>query len=73
MTDTWQALSRREDNGSMIRHDFLGRPRSFRMDWILYSRGLAVRDAIILRDNQDGFYPSDHYPYMVDLEWDGAP
>ncbi len=69
MTDTWQALSKGEGDESMTRHDFLGRPKSFRMDWILHSEELIVRDAAILRDNLDGFYPSDHYPYMADLEW----
>lgn len=69
MVDTWQALSREEGEESMTRHDFLGRPKKFRMDWILHSPDFTVRDAVILRDNRDGLYPSDHYPYLANLAW----
>lgn len=69
MIDTWQALCREEDEQSMTRHDRAGNPRKYRMDWILHSPGFAVSDAAILRDSEDGLYPSDHYPYLAELEW----
>lgn len=69
LVDTWQALSKSENERSMTRHDFQGSPEKFRMDWILHTPEFTVREAHILRDNLDGFYPSDHYPYMANLEW----
>jgi endonuclease/exonuclease/phosphatase family metal-dependent hydrolase len=69
MVDTWQALSKEEGEKSMTRHDFRGNPKKFRMDWIFHSPEFSVRDAVILRDNRDGLYPSDHYPYLATLAW----
>ncbi len=69
MTDTWQSLSREEDEGSMTRHDRTGIPKKYRMDWILHSGEFTVSDAAIIRDSREGLYPSDHYPYMAELDW----
>jgi endonuclease/exonuclease/phosphatase family metal-dependent hydrolase len=62
-------LGREEDEKSMTHHGFTGMPKKTRMDWILVSKHFRVIDAQIIRDNSEGSYPSDHYPYMVDLEW----
>ena len=67
--DTWEILGRKEDEKSMTHHGFTGIPQKTRMDWILISKHFRVIAAQIIRDNRGGFYPSDHYPYMVDLEW----
>lgn len=69
MIDTWQALSREEDEESMTRHDRTGISKKYRMDWILHSRDFVVSEATILRDSPGGIYPSDHYPYMAELDW----
>ena len=69
LCDSWEILGRKEDEKSMTHHGFIGMPQKTRMDWILVSKHFRVIDAQIIRDNRDGFYPSDHYPYMVDLEW----
>ncbi|MEN6440249.1 MAG: endonuclease/exonuclease/phosphatase family protein [Syntrophobacter sp.] len=69
--DSWQALGREEGKESMTFHAFLGTPLICRMDWVLASHSFVVRDAFIVRDHRDGFYPSDHFPYVVDLEWAG--
>jgi len=69
LRDTWELLERREGEQSMTHHGFLGLPLKTRMDWILVSNHFRVIDAQIIRDNREGSYPSDHYPYAVDLEW----
>ncbi len=69
MLDTWQTLHKAENEKSMTRHDFQGSPEKFRMDWIIHSPQFMAREASILRDNREGFYPSDHYPYLAMLEW----
>ncbi len=67
--DTWQTLGRTEGEQSMTHHGFTGTPQKTRMDWILVSAHFRLHDAQIVRDHQNGQYPSDHYPYLVDLEW----
>jgi len=69
LCDSWEVLGREEDEKSLTHHGFTGIPQKTRMDWILVSKHFRVIDAQIIRDNRDGFYPSDHYPYMVELEW----
>lgn len=69
LDDSWRLLERSENEHSMTHHDFHGVPRKCRMDWILVSRDFRVLDAHIVRDQRDGRYPSDHFPYAVDLDW----
>ena len=69
LRDTWQILNRKEDSKSFTNHGFDGIPQKTRMDWILISPHFCVTDATIIRDNKAGRYPSDHFPYCVDLEW----
>jgi endonuclease/exonuclease/phosphatase family metal-dependent hydrolase len=67
--DTWETLGRGEGPESMTHHDFHGNSWKFRMDWILITPDFRVRDAFIVRDHVNGRYPSDHFPYTVDLDW----
>lgn len=41
-----------------------------RLDYIFTSRNLKVSDAVIDDYNDDGRYPSDHYPVIVELKVD---
>jgi endonuclease/exonuclease/phosphatase family metal-dependent hydrolase len=68
LNDTWQVLGREEGEQSMTHHGFRGIPQKTRMDWIVVSRHFRVLEARIIRDNRHGRYPSDHFPYSVDLE-----
>lgn len=54
------------DEGSGTFHGFSGAPQE-RIDWILASSDLRVADARIVRDEEDGRYPSDHFPVVADL------
>lgn len=67
--DSWEMLSKLEDEKSMTHHGFDGIPKLCRMDWILISHGFQLFDAKIIRYHRRGRYPSDHFPYSVDLEW----
>jgi endonuclease/exonuclease/phosphatase family metal-dependent hydrolase len=69
LRDSWKMLERSENGQSMTHHDFQGNPEKGRLDWILVSRHFRVREAAIIRDHREGRYPSDHFPYYVDLEW----
>jgi endonuclease/exonuclease/phosphatase family metal-dependent hydrolase len=69
LQDTWQVLARGENAASMTHHDFKGIPEKTRLDWILVTRHFRVVDALIVRDNLSGRYPSDHFPYVAQLEW----
>ncbi|HEY0198760.1 MAG TPA: endonuclease/exonuclease/phosphatase family protein [Rhodanobacter sp.] len=51
-------------------HNFTGKP-DFRIDWILY-RGFTATDVATITTNQDGRYPSDHFPVVADLQWSAA-
>lgn len=68
LVDTWPVLDRQEDERSYTHHGFTGVPQLARMDWILVGPCFTVKDAGIVRDNYNGSFPSDHYPYFVDLE-----
>ncbi|MCE5335796.1 MAG: endonuclease/exonuclease/phosphatase family protein [Desulfobacteraceae bacterium] len=70
LIDTWQALSRIEDQNGSTYHKFKGVPQFFRMDWILVTPDFSVADARIIHDHDPrGRYPSDHFPYMSQLAW----
>lgn len=73
LRDTWQALGRPEDQASMTHHGFAGIPQRGRLDWIMVSEQFRVCRATIVRDRFQAGYPSDHYPYMVELEWRREP
>lgn len=69
LKDTWMELGRQENDKSMTHHDFHGIPEKCRMDWILVTRDFEVLDAMIVRDNEKGRFPSDHFPYAARLQW----
>ena len=70
LKDTWRLAGRKEAPDSMTHHEFTGVPQKARMDWIMISPHFKVRETKIIRDNRNGRYPSDHFPYMAALDWD---
>jgi len=48
-------------------HDFTGTPDR-RIDWILY-RGLHADTVRTITRQQNGHYPSDHFPVVAELRW----
>ncbi|MCF8060982.1 MAG: endonuclease/exonuclease/phosphatase family protein [Deltaproteobacteria bacterium] len=71
LVDTWQSMGRREGERAFTHHGFEGVPQKTRMDWILASRSFEVESVRILRDQEEGRYPSDHFPYLADLSFPG--
>ncbi len=67
LIDTWAHTNNEEGEASFTHHGFKGVPGKARMDWILASRCFNVDDVRILRDCEDGRYPSDHFPVLADL------
>lgn len=71
--DSWELRGGPEDERAYTHHKFTGIPANGRIDWILVTPEFRVLDAAILRDHQEGRYPSDHFPYMARLELEGGP
>lgn len=46
-------------------HGFTGVPNTGRIDWILYSGNLSPISKEIIKYNENGKYPSDHFPVYV--------
>jgi endonuclease/exonuclease/phosphatase family metal-dependent hydrolase len=57
--------NRQTDEASF--HGFKGGKEGSRIDWIIHSTDLAGIEATIDRRNEDGRYPSDHYPVTAVL------
>ena len=49
-------------------HGFEGRTTTSRIDWVLVGGPARVLQAARVDYNEDGEYPSDHYPVIADLE-----
>ena len=68
LCDTWEMVEGNEDKESFTHHGFTGIPQLSRMDWILVDPGFKVKAAHVIHDVFDGRYPSDHFPYLADIE-----
>jgi endonuclease/exonuclease/phosphatase family metal-dependent hydrolase len=69
LKDTWQMMGHPEDSKSPTHHGFRGIPQKKRIDWVLVSAHFVATECRILNDRFGDRYPSDHFPYMVDLRW----
>ena len=69
LTDAWAALNPGESPAtSGTFHDFKANPDGPRIDYILTTPGIAVRESAILRPTgADGHPPSDHFPVRATL------
>jgi endonuclease/exonuclease/phosphatase family metal-dependent hydrolase len=68
LLDTWRAFHPPGEEAT-TQHSFDGRPRGARIDWILAAPVFRVAKASILDYHQGERYPSDHFPYLVELEY----
>ena len=68
LQDTWRQVHPPEEEPT-TEHGFDGRPRGSRIDWILTTPPFVVRRVAIVTDNQEGRYPSDHFPYEAEVEY----
>jgi len=68
LSDAWSAAVRKlgpQGTNSGFRGETSGR----RIDWIMYRGPFAVPEAETVTYNEDGRYPSDHFPVLAVLEW----
>ncbi len=66
--DTWQ-LAQQPEVGVSTQHRFDGKFFGGRIDWILITAPFRLKKAQIITYNQADRYPSDHFPYCVDLKY----
>ncbi|MEN6603760.1 MAG: endonuclease/exonuclease/phosphatase family protein [Bryobacteraceae bacterium] len=66
LTDAWTATSKRSGPEGTF-HGFRGVPRDGRIDWILYRGPWKSLEAETVTYNEDGRYPSDHFPAFTVL------
>jgi len=68
LVDTWRALHPAGHNPP-TQHNFDGQPRGHRIDWILVTDPFRVIKTEVVGYNHAGRYPSDHFPYIVEVEY----
>ena len=68
LTDAWTAAPRRAGPEGTF-NGFKGTGTGPRIDWIFYRGALAAVEAETVTRNQDGRYPSDHFPVFAVLEF----
>lgn len=66
--DSWELLDLPEA-GISTQHKFDGEYFGGRIDWILITDPFRLKKAQIITYNQANRYPSDHFPYCIDLEY----
>jgi endonuclease/exonuclease/phosphatase family metal-dependent hydrolase len=65
--DCWQALGHSEANAGTS-GGFSGRNDKVRIDWILATRQLTPLEIQIIYYDEQGRYPSDHFPVRAELK-----
>lgn len=68
LTDAWTAAPRRSGPEGTF-NAFRGETGGPRIDWILYRGALRAAEAETVTRNDNGRYPSDHFPVLAVLEW----
>lgn len=66
-SDCWQALKKSEVDAGTA-NEFKGSKSTARIDWILVTPEFQVDTIDIIYDNENGIYPSDHYPVLANLK-----
>ncbi|MGX5728924.1 endonuclease/exonuclease/phosphatase family protein [Pseudoxanthomonas beigongshangi] len=70
LVDAWERSGQRSGPEATF-HAFSGKADR-RIDWILV-RGFDVGPVATVTDQQNGRYPSDHFPVVAELGWPGKP
>lgn len=68
LEDAWLSSARQAGPEGTF-HGFSGKPEPGRIDWILYQGPWRALSAETLTANEDGRYPSDHFPVVAVIEW----
>jgi endonuclease/exonuclease/phosphatase family metal-dependent hydrolase len=70
LIDTFRAVHPEEQEVGTF-HGFKGTAAGGKIDYVLTLEPVEVEDARILRDQQDGRYPSDHFPVTAKFAFPG--
>ncbi len=65
--DCWQELNKPEEEAG-TGHGFTGTKEQRRIDWILVTPDFKIANIEIIYYNENGQFPSDHYPVMARLQ-----
>ena len=68
LVDTYRVKHKEHEPNEGTFNGFKGTKTGSRIDWILASRDLILKDAQIDRNEEDGRYPSDHFPITAVFE-----
>jgi endonuclease/exonuclease/phosphatase family metal-dependent hydrolase len=66
--DCWQALDKSE-NDAATSHSFEGGTSQHRIDWILVTPAFKPKQIDIIYYQENGRYPSDHYPVLAEIQY----
>lgn len=69
LADAWISAPARKGPDATF-HTFTGTPDGRRIDWILL-RGFGAKSVRTVTTNENGRYPSDHFPVVGELAWPG--
>jgi endonuclease/exonuclease/phosphatase family metal-dependent hydrolase len=68
LRDSWREVHPPGQEAT-TQHGFDGALIGNRIDWILATPPFQVRRVAVVKDSQDGRYPSDHFPYEAEVEY----
>jgi endonuclease/exonuclease/phosphatase family metal-dependent hydrolase len=69
MKDSWMEAATKDGPEGTF-HNFSGKPGNARIDWILFRAPWKVLESRTVTANQDGRYPSDHFPVLAVFQLD---
>ena len=67
LLDDLYPLLNAQDSTSGTFHGFKGSTRGKRIDYVMVRANYDINQIEIIRDNENGLYPSDHFPVLSDL------
>jgi len=71
LVDSYRVIHPSPTADEFTPHPFTGKnEQPIRIDWILHTPYFRTRAAEIDRTNDNGRYPSDHFPVNAKLSWD---
>ncbi len=65
LRDAWELMGKQD---TATYHAFTGEDAKGRIDWILVSPEIEVKEIEVIKKTFDGRYPSDHFPIIATLE-----
>lgn len=68
LNNSYQVLKENAVSDELLTfHDYKGDIKGLPIDYIFITKDLEIKNAEIIRDHFDGYYPSDHYPILVEV------